>query len=97
MCYSRNQMIEDHETMDPGLEHEQLMADSPTSIEFFQLAQEDCPHCGGLGYTIEANSEDGPTMVGCFRCWIAHQENNIPTLPLRDEVQYPETLTLGVI
>jgi len=48
---------------------------SPTSIDLFSLAQEDCPQCGGFGYTIEPNGEDGETMVGCDRCSIAHQEH----------------------
>jgi|SRR5579859_1978747 len=59
---------------------ETLEADSSTAIEFFQLAQNDCPQCGGFGYTMETNGEDGETMVGCFRCWVAHQERSIPTL-----------------
>jgi hypothetical protein len=29
----------------------------------------DCSECGGMGYTLEPNSEDGETMVGCMMGW----------------------------
>jgi hypothetical protein len=29
---------------------------------------EDCPDCGGFGYTIEKNSH-GEYIQNCFRCW----------------------------
>src|SRR5271157_3074416 len=88
MCFSRNAMIDQYETMDPGVEHDQAKEDHFDAIDAFELAQEDCLECGGLGYTIEGqNSEDGEVMVGCRLCWIRHQDANIPTLSLDMEVE----------
>ncbi len=65
-----------------------LMIEKFDAVDAFELAQENCSECGGLGYTLEGkNSEDGEVMVGCRLCWIRHQDANIPTLSLDMEVE----------
>ena len=38
------------------------------------LEDEECSHCGGLGYTIEINDEGVEYMDACFDCFVAAHE-----------------------